>query len=93
MPYGKLTDGCAHQVYPQQFLVADLIRSYLDGGGTIHFETPATAITGLDQTAPQRHHHQRQIARPPVLLVRHTRRSNSGAEDDTPATLASSVNG
>jgi p-hydroxybenzoate 3-monooxygenase len=48
VPYGKLTDGCAHQVYPQQFLVADLIESYLDGGGTIHFETPATAITGLD---------------------------------------------
>lgn len=46
--YGKLVNG-AHMVYPQQFLVADLIQLYLDRGGIIRFSHPATAINDLNE--------------------------------------------
>ncbi|GAA1937654.1 4-hydroxybenzoate 3-monooxygenase [Kitasatospora viridis] len=48
VPYGELSGGRVHHVYPQQFLVRDLIDAYLDAGGTLLFEQGAEALTGLD---------------------------------------------
>ena len=36
--YSELSDGKTHFVYPQQEVVTDLLRQYLDGGGDIRFE-------------------------------------------------------
>jgi p-hydroxybenzoate 3-monooxygenase len=42
--YGALTGGAAHVVYPQQFLVRDLISSFLALGGDLRFDTPVTGL-------------------------------------------------
>lgn len=44
--YGALTGGAAHVVYPQQFLVRDLISSFLALGGDLRFDTPVTGLRG-----------------------------------------------
>jgi p-hydroxybenzoate 3-monooxygenase len=42
--YGALTGGAAHVVYPQQFLVRDLITSFLELGGDLRFDTPVAGL-------------------------------------------------
>jgi p-hydroxybenzoate 3-monooxygenase len=44
VPYGELTGGCAHYVYPQQDLVRDLTNAYLARGGELHFSCPAMEV-------------------------------------------------
>ncbi|MDH6132042.1 p-hydroxybenzoate 3-monooxygenase [Kitasatospora sp. MAA4] len=48
VPYGALTGGRDHLVYPQQFLVRDLIESFLGAGGTLFFSHPVVGVAGLD---------------------------------------------
>lgn len=43
--YGKLGRGEQHTVYPQQFLVTDLIETYLERGGELRF---GVAVTDVD---------------------------------------------
>ncbi|WP_051217396.1 4-hydroxybenzoate 3-monooxygenase [Paenibacillus assamensis] len=51
VPYGEMA-GCAHTVYPQQFVVSDLIELFMTRGGTILFSHPVIKIEGLqDDTA------------------------------------------
>ncbi|MGK4581531.1 4-hydroxybenzoate 3-monooxygenase [Kitasatospora sp. HPMI-4] len=50
--YRDLTGGREHHVYPQQFLVRDLISAYLAGGGQLFFSHPAVALDGLDGDRP-----------------------------------------
>ncbi|MDG4768610.1 4-hydroxybenzoate 3-monooxygenase [Solwaraspora sp. WMMD406] len=45
--YEPLADGRSHYIYPQQFLVRDLVDIYLAEGGDLRFDTPAEAITDL----------------------------------------------
>jgi p-hydroxybenzoate 3-monooxygenase len=52
IPYGEGADGRAMVVYPQQDLVADLIRLWLDGGGELHFEVEDVSLAGLDGGRP-----------------------------------------
>jgi p-hydroxybenzoate 3-monooxygenase len=52
IPYSDLYGGRSMLVYPQQDLVADLIRLLLDRGGTIHFEAEAERIEGADTARP-----------------------------------------
>ncbi|GGU43264.1 4-hydroxybenzoate 3-monooxygenase [Lentzea flava] len=47
LDYGQFTGDRVHHVYPQQFLVRDLITRLLDNGGDIRFETPVTEISDL----------------------------------------------
>ncbi|GAA1954651.1 4-hydroxybenzoate 3-monooxygenase [Amycolatopsis minnesotensis] len=47
LDYGLLNGDRAHYVYPQQFLVRDLIERLLRIGGRIHFDTPVTAVSEL----------------------------------------------
>ncbi|MFY1634785.1 4-hydroxybenzoate 3-monooxygenase [Solwaraspora sp. WMMB335] len=42
--YEPLAAGRSHYIYPQQFLVRDLIDLYLAEGGDLRFETPVAAI-------------------------------------------------
>ncbi|MBH1932986.1 4-hydroxybenzoate 3-monooxygenase [Streptomyces sp. AV19] len=42
--YAAHTGGAAHWVYPQQFLVRDLITALEEAGGRPHFARPATAV-------------------------------------------------
>ncbi|MCS7481876.1 4-hydroxybenzoate 3-monooxygenase [Umezawaea endophytica] len=63
--YSELSDGKTHFVYPQQEVVTDLLRQYLDGGGDIRFEvsdvelqdqleeTPSVSWTSSDGTREQ----------------------------------------
>ncbi|GAA4982035.1 4-hydroxybenzoate 3-monooxygenase [Yinghuangia aomiensis] len=44
VPYGELSGGAGHRVYPQQFLVRDLIASLEAVGGAVRFGTPALAV-------------------------------------------------
>ncbi|MBD8501139.1 4-hydroxybenzoate 3-monooxygenase [Paenibacillus arenosi] len=46
VPYGEMS-GCAHTVYPQQFVVSDLIELFMTRGGTILFSHPVVKIEGL----------------------------------------------
>jgi p-hydroxybenzoate 3-monooxygenase len=50
--YSELGRGDIHTVYPQQNLVRDLIASFLDRGGEIHFETPVEAVHDIDTGQP-----------------------------------------
>ncbi|MFJ3770827.1 4-hydroxybenzoate 3-monooxygenase [Streptomyces sp. NPDC090075] len=45
LDYGKLGQGEAHTVYPQQELVRDLVAEYLRRGGEIRFGAEAAAVT------------------------------------------------
>ncbi|GAB3655885.1 4-hydroxybenzoate 3-monooxygenase [Actinocorallia lasiicapitis] len=62
--YGDLAGGRTHRVYPQQFLVRDLIATHLSAGGTIRFSAPARSVRaaadgpavieyGTEETGPQ----------------------------------------
>ncbi|MFH7596738.1 4-hydroxybenzoate 3-monooxygenase [Streptomyces racemochromogenes] len=51
LDYGTLGGG-PHHVYPQQNLVTDLLRHYLDRGGRIHFDTEAHTVHDADGTRP-----------------------------------------
>ncbi|MFG2935841.1 4-hydroxybenzoate 3-monooxygenase [Streptomyces sp. NPDC048282] len=46
LDYGKLGQGEAHTVYPQQELVRDLVAEYLRRGGEIRFGAEAAEVTG-----------------------------------------------
>ncbi|MFK0223189.1 4-hydroxybenzoate 3-monooxygenase [Streptomyces vinaceus] len=48
LDYGALGQGGQHHVYPQQYLVADLLAHYLDHGGRIRFHTEALAVGDAD---------------------------------------------
>ncbi|MDI9886452.1 4-hydroxybenzoate 3-monooxygenase [Streptomyces sp. HNM0645] len=51
-PYGRLA-GSRHFVYPQQLLVADLVRRYADDtGGDIRFAVRDVQLHGLDTDRP-----------------------------------------
>ncbi|MFB7668059.1 4-hydroxybenzoate 3-monooxygenase [Kitasatospora sp. NPDC056138] len=50
--YRDLAAERSHHVYPQQFLVRDLVAAYLAGGGTLLFSHPAAALHGLDGDRP-----------------------------------------
>ncbi|MGE7437157.1 4-hydroxybenzoate 3-monooxygenase [Kitasatospora sp. NPDC001175] len=50
--YQELAGDRAHYVYPQQFLVRDLIAAYLSGGGQLLFSHSAVALDGLDGDRP-----------------------------------------
>ncbi|MCR8846421.1 4-hydroxybenzoate 3-monooxygenase [Paenibacillus sp. SC116] len=53
VPYGEMS-GCAHTVYPQQFVVKDLIQLFISRGGTLLFSHPVVEIEGLED---ERVHH------------------------------------
>ncbi|MFJ6793633.1 FAD-dependent monooxygenase [Streptomyces sp. NPDC091268] len=44
IPYGELSGGAGHWVYPQQFLVRDLIASLEKAGGTVRFDCPVLEV-------------------------------------------------
>ncbi|MCM4084310.1 FAD-dependent monooxygenase [Paractinoplanes hotanensis] len=46
VPYADLAGGRKHHIYPQQFLVRDLIATYLGRGGDILFAHEVTALDG-----------------------------------------------
>lgn len=52
VPYGELAGGRAHWVYPQQFLVRDLIDILLARGGQVLFSHPVTSIDGVEGDNP-----------------------------------------
>ncbi|MFJ9950810.1 4-hydroxybenzoate 3-monooxygenase [Kitasatospora sp. NPDC091207] len=52
LDYGNLGRGEQHTVYPQQDLVTDLLRHYLEAGGRIRFGTEALAVHDAVATAP-----------------------------------------
>ncbi|MDH6124057.1 4-hydroxybenzoate 3-monooxygenase [Kitasatospora sp. GP82] len=52
IPYRDLAGDRSHYVYPQQFLVRDLVESYLDAGGKLLFSHPVVALDGLDGDRP-----------------------------------------
>lgn len=46
VPYADLAGGRDHHIYPQQFLVRDLIATHRDAGGEILFSHEVTGIDG-----------------------------------------------
>ncbi|WP_329376018.1 FAD-dependent monooxygenase [Streptomyces sp. NBC_01351] len=44
IPYGDLSGGAGHWVYPQQFLVRDLIASFEEAGGIVRFDCPVLDV-------------------------------------------------
>lgn len=44
VPYGELTGGRRHHIYPQQLVVRDLIAHHLAGGGDIRFDHRVTGV-------------------------------------------------
>ncbi|MEU3626352.1 4-hydroxybenzoate 3-monooxygenase [Amycolatopsis coloradensis] len=48
--YGGLAAGEVHTVYPQQFLVTDLIAEFLARGGEIKFGTEVSSVSGTEAT-------------------------------------------
>ncbi|MBB2946469.1 p-hydroxybenzoate 3-monooxygenase [Actinoplanes lutulentus] len=50
VPYADLAGGRKHHIYPQQFLVRDLIATFLDRDGDILFSHEVTALDGGDRT-------------------------------------------
>ncbi|MFF4582099.1 4-hydroxybenzoate 3-monooxygenase [Streptomyces sp. NPDC001373] len=52
LDYGALGEAGPHHVYPQQNLVADLLRHYLHRGGRIRFDTEALAVHEADGPRP-----------------------------------------
>nr|WP_269476402.1 FAD-dependent monooxygenase [Phytohabitans suffuscus] len=53
MRYDPIAQGRSHYIYPQQFLVRDLVEAYLADGGDLRFETPARVITGIEGGRPR----------------------------------------
>ncbi|MDQ7909211.1 4-hydroxybenzoate 3-monooxygenase [Phytohabitans sp. ZYX-F-186] len=51
--YDPVAQGRSHYIYPQQFLVRDLVEAYLADGGDLRFETPARVITGIEGDRPR----------------------------------------
>ncbi|GAA4696838.1 4-hydroxybenzoate 3-monooxygenase [Phytohabitans rumicis] len=51
--YDPIAQGRTHYIYPQQFLVRDLVEAYLADGGELRFETPARAVTGIAGDSPR----------------------------------------
>ncbi|ROQ88852.1 p-hydroxybenzoate 3-monooxygenase [Streptomyces sp. 2132.2] len=49
IPYGDLSGGAGHWVYPQQLLVRDLIAAYERSGGTVRFDCP---VLDVDTSGP-----------------------------------------
>lgn len=45
LDYGRFNGGRVHYVYPQQFLVRDLIDRLLGNGGCVRFDTPVTSVS------------------------------------------------
>lgn len=45
--YEPLAAGRSHYIYPQQFLVRDLIEAYLADGGDLRFDTAVAAVDDL----------------------------------------------
>ncbi|TVX86917.1 4-hydroxybenzoate 3-monooxygenase [Paenibacillus agilis] len=67
VPYGDMA-GCAHTVYPQQFVVSDLIELFIARGGTILFSHPVVKIEGLEDDKAVIHcHAQNNIDHSPVV--------------------------
>ncbi|GID32183.1 4-hydroxybenzoate 3-monooxygenase [Paractinoplanes brasiliensis] len=52
VPYADLAEGRKHYIYPQQFLVRDLIAIHGGAGGDILFSHEVTQIDGGDATEP-----------------------------------------
>ncbi|WP_327733296.1 4-hydroxybenzoate 3-monooxygenase [Streptomyces nojiriensis] len=52
LDYGALGQGGQHHVYPQQYLVTDLLNHYLELGGRIRFRTEALGVHDIDGTRP-----------------------------------------
>ncbi|KOU13940.1 hydroxybenzoate hydroxylase [Streptomyces sp. WM6372] len=50
IPYGDLSGGAGHWVYPQQFLVRDLIASFEQSGGVVRFDCP---VLDVDTSGPR----------------------------------------
>ncbi|MFB7053045.1 FAD-dependent monooxygenase [Streptomyces vinaceus] len=50
IPYGDLSGGAGHWVYPQQLLVRDLIASYEQSGGAVRFDCP---VLDVDTSGPR----------------------------------------
>ncbi|WP_233434449.1 FAD-dependent monooxygenase [Nocardia yamanashiensis] len=50
--YGRRGSRRVHTVYPQQALVSDLVAEFLRHGGTVHFETAAEHVGGLESERP-----------------------------------------
>ncbi|MFE2477987.1 FAD-dependent monooxygenase [Streptomyces sp. NPDC059389] len=50
IPYGDLSGGAGHWVYPQQFLVRDLIASFEQSGGVVRFDCP---VLEVDTSGPR----------------------------------------
>ncbi|MFE2283905.1 FAD-dependent monooxygenase [Streptomyces sp. NPDC059443] len=50
IPYGELSGGAGHWVYPQQFLVRDLIASLEEAGGAVRFDCP---VLDVDTSGPR----------------------------------------
>ncbi|MEV4627065.1 4-hydroxybenzoate 3-monooxygenase [Micromonospora sp. NPDC049523] len=53
LAYDPVAGGRTHYIYPQQFLVRDLIDAFLAAGGDLRFETAAVAIADLDGDRPR----------------------------------------
>ncbi|MFI6760926.1 4-hydroxybenzoate 3-monooxygenase [Micromonospora sp. NPDC050417] len=51
--YAPLAGGRMPHLYPQQFLVRDLIDAFLTAGGDLRFDTSALAVTDLDGDRPR----------------------------------------
>ncbi|GHE43558.1 FAD-dependent monooxygenase [Streptomyces vinaceus] len=49
IPYGDLSGGAGHWVYPQQLLVRDLIAAYEQSGGAVRFDCP---VLDVDTSGP-----------------------------------------
>ncbi|MFB7507675.1 4-hydroxybenzoate 3-monooxygenase [Streptomyces broussonetiae] len=52
LDYSGLGLGEQHTVYPQQYLVTDLLTQFLDVGGRIHFDTEAVSVLGAHCARP-----------------------------------------
>lgn len=50
LKYSELGAGEVHTVYPQQFLVTDLIAEFLARGGEIKFGTEVSSVSGTEAT-------------------------------------------
>ncbi|WP_409495658.1 4-hydroxybenzoate 3-monooxygenase [Amycolatopsis sp. cmx-11-12] len=50
LKYSELAAGEVHTVYPQQFLVTDLIAEFLARGGEIKFGTEVSSVSGTEAT-------------------------------------------
>ena len=53
LAYDPVARGRTHFIYPQQFLVRDLVDVFLAAGGDLRFETPAVAVTDLGGDQPR----------------------------------------